>query len=423
MKKLALLLFSVVVLMVGFYQFLPLNERLTTDFSSNGRASGPPVYKEGMALSNLVDSLANIHVLQTKAKRISAKEYLVSKGDTFSKILGRLKIDSDKVRKLSSMIHGKLDMSLFKIGQLISIYTLANENIPYKLKYQIDQQKFLEVDVKNVTVKLVEKPIFKTIKSLKSKIKTSLVRTLRNNDAPEDLADKLLSLFVWEVDFRKLRKGDSFQVTYEDQSIEGESIGSGKILSAYFTHEGKQYQAHYFEHEEIKGYFNQRGENISRAPLAYDLISSLYSKRRYHPVKRRYRAHLGVDFMADEGTPIIALKDGVITKARYGRANGNYVKIKHDESMATQYLHLSKINPEIREGMAIKRGMLIGEVGSTGLSSGPHLCLRLWKNGKQIDPLSYQFERREGIPPHLLNEFTAKISSQVVKVSIQETAP
>lgn len=335
--------------------------------------------------------------------------YNISRGDSFAGILSKLGLSKKTVNKLSFLASQKFNLSSFKIGGKIAVYTYYGDWQPYKLEYAISKTSYLKVDVKKLSVSIVEKPVFTKIKSFKSNIVTSLANTLSKNEIPTDLADKLLSIFAWDVNFMKLQKEDVFGMVYEEQSVDEEVIGSGKILSAFIKHDGKNYSAFYFENDSIKGYFDVKGNNYSRAPLEYELITSLYQRKRFHPVKRRYRAHLGMDFMAPEGTPVTAIKEGTVIAAGFQRANGNYVKIRH-ENITTQYLHLQSIDGNIKVGKFINSGTEIGKVGSTGLSSGPHLCLRVWDKGKQKDPLDYNFERRAAIPDVLMDEFKSQIT-------------
>ena len=338
-----------------------------------------------------IDSVRSLH-----ASKEATSTYQIVRGDTFSKILTRLGLEKQQVNQLTKLVSARLQMSAFQVGKELIIYNSGKKQKPHKLEYKLSISSSLMIDVNQLKVAIIEKEVATKIATLQSTITTSLAHTMQSNGVPTDLADKLLSIFAWDIDFAKLLKTDSFNMVYEAQMIDDQVIGSGKVLAAVFIHKGKKHQAYYFEEGDQKGYFDEKGNNMSRAPLQYDMITSLYQKRRFHPVKRRYRAHLGMDFMADEGTPVNALKDGVIIAAGFQRANGNYVKIKH-EHIITQYLHLSSIDKKVAVGRSIKRGQQIGTVGSTGLSSGPHLCLRVWDKGKQKDPLDYPFDRNSPI--------------------------
>ena len=204
-------------------------------------------------------------------------------------------------------------------------------------------------------------------------------------------------LYGWSVDFQSLQKGDKYKVQFEEKLIDGQVVGITDIKLAYFEHNGEPYHAIPFEQNGEVNFFDQDGNSLKKAflrdPLKYTRISSRYNLRRFHPVQKRYKAHLGTDYAAPTGTEIRSVGDGTVIEARYTSANGNYVKIKHNGTYTTQYLHMSKIGKGIRAGARIKQGQVIGYVGSTGLATGPHLCFRFWKNGKQEDWL------REKIPP------------------------
>ncbi|MGB3468445.1 MAG: peptidoglycan DD-metalloendopeptidase family protein [Cyclobacteriaceae bacterium] len=347
--------------------------------------------------------------LLTKNNAIRKTTYNIASGDTFNKILSKLGLENSIVSKLSYLASQKFNVSSFKIGQEITVYQKGSK--PFKLEYPLSVTAVLQIDVEKLSVEILEKEVVTKVNDFKSNVITSLASTLAKKNRPTDLADKLLSIFAWDIDFMRLQKEDVFGIVYEEQSVDNEIIGSGKILSAYIIHEGRKFEAYYYQNDSLKGYFSPEGINYSHAPLEFDLITSLYKKRRYHPVKRRYRAHLGMDFMAEEGTPIEALKDGKIIAAGYRRANGNYVKIRH-EDIITQYLHLSEIDTAITVGKEVAQGTVIGKVGSTGLSSGPHLCLRVWKNGRQKDPLKFDFKRRASVPADDMAAFMQMVKVQ-----------
>ncbi|NQY67661.1 MAG: peptidoglycan DD-metalloendopeptidase family protein, partial [Flavobacteriales bacterium] len=219
---------------------------------------------------------------------------------------------------------------------------------------------------------------------------SSLYQTLVNAGASGMLSSDMADLFAWTIDFYRLQKGDKFKVIYFEQFVEGKSVGIDHIESALFEHAKKEIYAIPFVQNDIPEFFDLKANGLRRtflkAPLKFSRISSRYSGRRFHPVQKRYKAHLGTDYAAPKGTPIMATADGVITDARYKKYNGNYVKVKHNGTYTTQYLHMTKIKTGIKPGVRVRQGDIIGFVGSTGLATGPHVCYRFWKNGKQVDP-------------------------------------
>ena len=212
-----------------------------------------------------------------------------------------------------------------------------------------------------------------------------------------EVIDHFADLYGWSVDFQRLQKGDLFKVIFEEKVIDGIVVDVSGVQLAYFEHMGKPFHAIPFEQNGEVTFFDQNGNSFKKAflrdPLKYTRISSKYNLKRFHPVQKRYKAHLGTDYAAASGTEIRSVGDGTVVDAKYTSANGNYVKIKHNDTYTTQYLHMSKIGKGIKKGSRIRQGQVIGYVGSTGLATGPHLCFRFWKNGKQEDWL------REKIPP------------------------
>lgn len=234
-------------------------------------------------------------------------------------------------------------------------------------------------------------------RSAGGEITSSLYQSMLDNGASPQLVHELSEVFAWQIDFFRIQKGDKYKVIYEENTVQGESVGVGRILAAYFEQGSTDFYAIPYDQGEGEAYFDEKGNTLKKAflkaPLKYSRISSRFTKRRFHPVQKRYKAHLGTDYAAPTGTPIMSVGDGVVVEAKYSKYNGNYVKIRHNGTYTTQYLHMSKIRSGIRTGTRVVQGQTIGYVGSTGLATGPHLCYRFWKNGKQVDALKVE------IPP------------------------
>jgi murein DD-endopeptidase MepM/ murein hydrolase activator NlpD len=191
--------------------------------------------------------------------------------------------------------------------------------------------------------------------------------------------------------------------------VDGSPAGVEKIYSASIEQGDKKFYAIHFEDQGKSEYYDEKGENLKRgflkAPLKFFRISSKYSKKRFHPVQKVFKAHLGTDYAAPQGTPILAVGNGTVTEARYGQFIGYYVKIKHNNTYSTQYLHMSKITNGIKAGKKVVQGQVIGYVGSTGLATGPHVCYRLWKNGKQVDPATVPSTFSEQLSKSKMGQF------------------
>jgi murein DD-endopeptidase MepM/ murein hydrolase activator NlpD len=260
-----------------------------------------------------------------------------------------------------------------------------------------------------ISAYLGSKPIETRVREAGGMINSSLYQTIAENDLPAELAMELSLIYAWTVDFYRIQNGDYFKVIFEEEFVEGERIGVGKILAAEFGHRDEVFHGILFEDGEFDDYFDLEGENLRRAflkaPVEFSRISSRYTMKRYHPVQKRWKSHLGTDYAAPRGTPIVATADGEVIASAYGKYNGNYVKIRHNSTYTTQYLHMSK--RAVKNGAYVRQGDVIGYVGSTGLATGPHVCYRFWVNGKQVDPYRQDLPSGDPIPAEFKGEFDA----------------
>jgi murein DD-endopeptidase MepM/ murein hydrolase activator NlpD len=242
-------------------------------------------------------------------------------------------------------------------------------------------------------------------------IKSSLSKTLSDQGLSQALAVEMADIFAWTIDFYKLNEGDHFQVLFEEKYVESDRIGIGNVKAITFFHKGREYKAYAYEQNGKMDYFDEEGEGLRKAflksPLKFGRMTSSYSNRRFHPVQKRFKAHKGTDYAAATGTPILSTGDGKVIEARFKRNNGNYVKIKHNGTYTTQYLHMSKIG--VKTGQYVKQGDVIGYVGSTGLATGPHVCYRFWKNGVQVDHRKEEFPSTDPVLPENMPDFKAKM--------------
>ena len=246
-------------------------------------------------------------------------------------------------------------------------------------------------------------------KNVTGEIQSSLSETIEELGISHELTNKFVDIFAWQVDFQHLQKGDKFKLIYEENQVEDKAISIGKILGIYFEHFGSVYYAFPFDQGNGLDYFDEQGNSLRKALLKYPIeftsISSRYNLNRFHPVAKVFRAHLGTDFAAPTGTPIRSVGDGVVEEAQYKANNGNYVKIRHNGTYSTAYLHMSKIGVGITPGVRVRQGQNIGYVGSTGLATGPHVCYRFWQNGVQVDALRVKLPPSQPVNKGNLDEF------------------
>ena len=242
-------------------------------------------------------------------------------------------------------------------------------------------------------------------------ISTSLWNAMKDNNISPMLAVTLSDIYAWSIDFFGIQKGDKFTVVYDEDFVNGESIGLGKVHYASFTQAGVIFYAIRFEQEDGESFFDEKGNNLKKAflkaPLKFSRISSRFSNARLHPILRIVRPHFGVDYAAAVGTPVCSIGDGVVLQKSYQTAGGgNFVKIRHNSVYTTTYMHLSKFAPGLQAGSRVRQGDVIGYVGSTGLASGPHLDFRVYMNNSPVDPLKVNSDPGKPVIPSLMPKFT-----------------
>lgn len=337
-------------------------------------------------------------------------ERQVRRNETFAGILGEFDIPYERVLQLVDASQDVFDVRRIRAGQDFRVYRDGNR--ARYLVYRQDAIRYVVFDLdREPRAEAGERDVEVVERSVEGVITNSLYQSLIDGGASPEVAVRLSEVYAWTIDFYRIQKNDKFEVLYEERQIDGETVGVGKILAARFNHFGADYNAFYYEQEEeaLGDYYDEQGNSLRkaflRAPLKYTRISSRYTKRRFHPVQKRYKPHLGTDYAAPTGTPIHAVGDGVVTEASYTRGNGNYVKIRHNGTYTTQYLHMSRRAKGMAPGKRVKQGDVIGYVGSTGLATGPHLCYRFWKNGQQVDPYKEQLPAADPISEEHLAEF------------------
>jgi murein DD-endopeptidase MepM/ murein hydrolase activator NlpD len=256
-----------------------------------------------------------------------------------------------------------------------------------------------------------KKPMITQIKIASGVINSSLWNAMEEQALSPNLAMDLNDIYQWTIDFFGIKKGDKFKVVYEENFVHGKSVGIGRIFAAQFTHANEDFFAFRFTQNNEDSYFDEKGKSMKtaflKAPLKFSRISSMFSKSRFHPVLKIFRPHFGVDYAAQTGTPVVSIGNGtVIAKGFQPAGGGNYLKIKHNNTYTTSYMHLNNFASGIAVGTSVKQGQLIGYVGSTGLASGPHLDFRVFMNGKPIDPLSMKAPRIDPIAPNLMKAYS-----------------
>lgn len=324
-------------------------------------------------------------------------EGTVSRNQTLGSILAPFNVPYQIIDELAKRSKAVFDVRGISINKKFTILTPEDSTKAQFFIYEPNPAEFVVFNLDSLNIYKAEKPAEIRSREVGGVIQTSLYVDMVKQNVSPDMIDQFADLYGWSVDFQRLQKGDKFKVVYEEKVIDGNVISVSDIKLAYFEHMGVPYHAIPFDQNGEINFFDQDGNSLKKAflrdPLKYTRISSRYNLKRFHPVQKRYKAHLGTDYAAPSGTEIRSVGEGTVLEAKYTSANGNYVKIKHNGTYTTQYLHMSKIGKGVKAGSRIRQGQVIGYVGSTGLATGPHLCFRFWKNGKQEDWL------QEKIPP------------------------
>ncbi len=353
-------------------------------------------------------------------------EGLIQPNRFFADILMDYGVPWEKIQQLVANAKGTFDVRQLRAGKPFMILSPDVDAMPQYFIYEPSPFIYYLFDIYAGEVRRVERPLTTQVRTASGLIESSLWNTMVDNGLSFELAAKLEDAFQWTLDFHHLQRGDFFKVVYEEQYVEGRPVGIGRVLAAYYNNLGTEYYAIWYDQTEEEGYYDLEGRPMNKgflkAPVKYARISSAYNPRRFHPILKRVRPHLGTDYAAPYGTPILAVGDGVVVKAGYTRGNGNYVKIKHDDTYATQYLHMQRFAKGIRVGAHVRQGQVIGYVGATGLATGPHVCFRFWKNGRQVDHRRLTFPPPKPLPKEELPAFFA-VRDQYVRMLQQVPEP
>lgn len=351
----------------------------------------------------------------------------IKRGESFGVILDRHHVMYPQINEIAGSIKEVFDVRKVNAGKPYTI--LASKDSTQKAQvfiYKPDKINTTIVDFKDsvITAKRYQKPIKIVERLLSGVINYNLSVTIDSLGLSPNLTWSVSDIYAWTLDFYKLQKGDSFKIMFEEKFIDDTiPVGYGRIKAAVFNHKGKALYAFRYVADSLKGipeYYDEKGNMLRRqflkSPIKFQYrISSRYNlHRRIAFYGNRIRPHKGTDFAAKIGTPIIATASGTVIASKKRGGNGNYVKIKHNSTYSTQYLHMKK--RKVSVGDYVKQGDVIGWVGMTGNTSGPHVCYRFWKNGRQVDPMKQKLPPakplKESVKPRFL-KFIAPLKYQL----------
>ena len=347
----------------------------------------------------------------------------VKKNEFLANILQREGVSYNTIDYIAKKHRDDFDVRKIKVGNKY-VFLETRDSVPtakYWI-YEIDRTNYAVFQLTDsLSAWKGEKEVITEIEHVGVEIQSSLWNAMAEAGCDYSLILELSDIYAWTIDFFGIQPGDSCKVVYEKRYIAGDTIpyGIGNIYAAYFKNNGEGRYAFCFEQDGRKEYFDENGDNLRKAflkaPLNYRRISSTFSNGRMHPVYHVVRPHHGVDYAAPTGTPVQTIGDGtVIEKGWDKKGGGNYVKIKHNSTYTTTYMHLSKFGKGIAQGVKVKQGQVIGYVGSTGASTGPHLDFRLQKNGTYIDPLKFKSPSADPVKKENMERYKANVDSLMV---------
>ena len=341
------------------------------------------------------------------------KKKKIKRGDTFGSILEQNFIDYPEVHKILQKIKKQVSVKKLQIGKPYTLlFSKDSIKAPKVFIYQKDIQGYTIIQLRDSIYGLKKnKPVRTVQMEASGTIESSLYQTMLDNGYNEALTYYLSDIYAWTIDFFRLQKGDRFKIIYTEKFVDDTiSIGIKKIKAASFEHKGQIIEAYEFQTDSTKGiidYFDQYAKNLRRAflkaPVSFGRVSSRYNLKRRISFYGRVKPHKGTDFAAAVGTQIMTTANGTVVKSSYSKGNGNYVTIKHNNKYSTQYLHMRR--RKVKVGQYVKQGDVIGWVGMTGYTSGPHVCYRFWKNGRQVDPFKQKLPEAKPISKSLKNKF------------------
>ncbi|NPA46761.1 MAG: M23 family metallopeptidase [Chlorobi bacterium] len=344
----------------------------------------------------------------------------VRRNETFGKILMQRHFSPAEVYAVTSRLGHAWDVRTLQVGKpYFMLYDKEKKDSTAKPSVFVYEQSpvdyriiYLDTTLSDTVYRAFEKPVRHVMRRIGNPIRQSLFADLDRKGISPVLALKLSDIYAWTVDFFHLFPGDGFKAIYTDRYADDRYLGIGEVPASVFYHRGDTIYAFRYEFDTVNhryDYFDEKGRSLRKqflkSPLKFGRISSRYSMRRYVRIYGRIKPHLGTDFAAPVGTPIHATADGYIEKIGYTRGNGNYIKIRHNSTYATQYLHMSRFAKGMRKGVHVRQGDVIGYVGMTGYTTGPHVCYRFWKNGRQVDPFKQKLPQAKSLDSSRMDEF------------------
>jgi murein DD-endopeptidase MepM/ murein hydrolase activator NlpD len=409
--------------------FVVIAAVVTAVVLTSSRRDAPPVEPETSPAGMAAEVIPDLSVPEPPPPPEPDHEGRVKKNSSFFDVMTACGATPEQITSIANEARPVYNLSNIRPGQKYEVFKDDTGSLETIRLSTSDETAYIEIGCSagGVSVERKEYPYEITVREVSGIITHSLWQTMMDQELPPALGAMLTEIYAWDIDFfTEIRKNDYFRVIYEERKmLDGpdheEKTGIGDILAAEFNTSGESHYAILFDNNGDYGeYFDYEGKSLQkqllRAPLKYSRISSGYSRRRFHPVLHTYAPHLGIDYAAPTGTPVMSTGDGTVLTASRTRANGKYVKIRHPNSYISYYLHLSRFGKGIKSGAKVKQGQVIGYVGATGYATGPHLDYRIKKNGKFVNPRKLKLPPAKPVSEANMAAYTAKRDSLIAVI-------
>ena len=345
--------------------------------------------------------------------QLKKTEEIIRRGETLSDILSRHRFTPQEIHRLRDEVMSVYDLARIRAGQRLLLYASPDGEI-VSMEYSIDKESYLTIRKEEESYQAEIKKIPFTVQTemIWGNIDSNLVNAIAQQNESPQLAILLEEIFAWDIDFyADLRQGDSFKIIFEKKFIEDGFAGYGNILAAEFINRKNTFRAFYYTYPDTRksDYFDYEGKSLRKeflkSPISGARITSRFSHSRLHPIRKIWRPHYGVDYAAPVGTPVRATAEGTVAYAGRNGASGRMIRIRHKNGYETMYLHLRRFRRGVRRGIKVQSSQVIGYVGVSGETTGPHLDYRIKCRGNYINPLAHRFKPVEPLRPEFLQDF------------------
>ncbi len=370
------------------------------------------VQKKEVKKSSIKPVRATIDAIGSIGKDIKVKRFEVKPNESLYLLLDKFGFDASEIYNITQKAKKVFDVRSFKPGQEYRAYFSKKDSAGLqKIVWHSNPVDFVVFNWQKDSLQIYKasKPVIKRTNQISGTITSSLYNAISDTEARDELVVMMTKILAWQIDFFNLRDGDRFKILYEKKYVGDNYFDLGEVKAIKFITMGDTYFAYKFVHGEFDGYFDEKGNSVQKAllknPFEYDYRISSSFGMRMHPILNEYRGHSGTDYAAPYGTPVLATGDGVVTRAGYAGAAGNMIKIHHNGTYETAYMHMSDFADDIQVGAHVEQGEVIGYVGSTGRSTGAHLHYSVYRNDTPVNSLSLDLPPSRSIPDKLMDEF------------------